>query len=88
MLFLSFSCYALVRVCLLMPCGYLLGKFMISNCEVVPFQLISWVNCGALLYRCLIFALFLTLNAFKRCQIFAFGSVFENINLLSLNGGY
>ena len=26
MLFLSSFCYAFVRVCLLMPCGHLLGK--------------------------------------------------------------
>ena len=39
MLFLSCFCYAFVRICLLMPCGHLLGKgltswllFVMSNC--------------------------------------------------------
>ena len=31
------------------------------NCEVVTFPLVSWVRWGALLYRLLIFVLFLTL---------------------------
>ena len=55
MLFLSYFCYAFVRVCLWMPCGHLLVKgwmtfwllFVISNCEVVTFQLVSWVSRGA-----------------------------------------
>ena len=53
-------CYAFVCVCLLMPCGHLLGwlSFVMSNCEVVTFPLVSWVRCGAWLYRFLIFALF------------------------------
>ena len=38
-------------------------SFVMSNCEVVTFPLVSWVRCGAWLYRFLIFALFLTLNA-------------------------
>ena len=36
-------------------------SFMMLNCEVVTFPLVSWVRCGAWLYRFLIFALFLTL---------------------------
>ena len=36
-------------------------SFVVSNCEFVTFQLVSWVRYGALLYRFLIFALFLTL---------------------------
>ena len=35
-------------------------SFVMSNCEVVTFQLVSWVRCGAELYLFLIFALFLT----------------------------
>ena len=35
-------------------------SFVMSNCDVVTFPLVSWVRCGALLYRFLIFALFLT----------------------------
>ena len=48
-LFLSCFCYAFVCVCLLMPCGHLLGKglsFVMSNCEVVTILLVSWVRCG------------------------------------------
>ena len=35
-------------------------SFVVSNCDVVTFLLVSWVRCGAWLYRFLIFALFLT----------------------------
>ena len=35
-------------------------SFVKSNCDVVTFPLVSWVRCGAWLYRFLIFALFLT----------------------------
>ena len=34
--------------------------FLMSNCEVVTFSLVSWVRCGARLHRFLIFAVFLT----------------------------
>ena len=37
-------------------------SFVMSNCDVVTFLLVSRVRCGALLYLFLIFALFLTLN--------------------------
>ena len=45
-------CHAFVRVCLLMPRGHLKGltswlSFVMSNCEVVTFPLVSWVKCGA-----------------------------------------
>ena len=33
--------------------------FVMSYCEVVTFPLVSWIRCGAWLYRFLIFALFL-----------------------------
>ena len=36
-------------------------SFVMSNCDVVTFPLVSWVRCGALLHRFLIFVLFLTL---------------------------
>ena len=36
-------------------------SFVMSNCDVVTFPLVSWVRCGACLYRFLIFALFRTL---------------------------
>ena len=35
-------------------------SFVVSYCEIVTFPLVSWVRCGAWLYRFLIFALFLT----------------------------
>ena len=35
-------------------------SFVMSNCEIVTFPLVSWVRCGARLYIFLIFALFLT----------------------------
>ena len=34
-------------------------SFVMSNCDVVTFPLVSWVRCGAWLYRFLIFALLL-----------------------------
>ena len=37
----------------------------VYNCDVVTFPLVSWVRCGAWLYRILIFALFLTSNSTK-----------------------
>ena len=53
-LYLSFFCYAFVRVCLLMPCGHLLGwglaswlLFMMSNFVVIAFPSVTWVGCGA-----------------------------------------
>ena len=69
-LFVSCFGYAFVRVCLLMPCVVVTCweeltswlSFVMSNCEVVTFSLVSWVRCGAWLYRFLIFALFLTLT--------------------------
>ena len=45
-----FFCYAFVRVCLLMPSGYLLSwlSFVVSYCEFVTFPFVSWViRCGA-----------------------------------------
>ena len=35
-------------------------SFVMSNCDVVTFPLVSWVRCGACMYRFLFFALFLT----------------------------
>ena len=37
-------------------------SFVMSNCDIVTFSLVSWVKCCACLYRFLIFALFLTFN--------------------------
>ena len=36
-------------------------SFVVSNCEFVTFPLVSWVSCGTLLYRFLIFAPLLTM---------------------------
>ena len=52
MFFLSCFCYAFVRVCLLMPCGHLLGKgwplgsrlWWLSFCEAVTFPLVSYLG--------------------------------------------
>ena len=49
-------------------------SFVMSNCEVVTFPLVSWVRCDALLYRFLVFVLFLTF------KIFYFGLI--KINML------
>ena len=61
--FVILSC-ASVYWCLVVTCwerAYLLAlSFVISNCELVTFPLLSLVRCGAWLYRFLIFALFLT----------------------------
>ena len=35
-------------------------SFVVSNCELVTFQLVAWDGCGASLYRLLIFAPLLT----------------------------
>ena len=45
-------------------------SFVMSNCEVVTFPLVSCVRCGAALYRFLIFALFLTLVLMAACLNF------------------
>ena len=60
---LRYFCLVLLcfmRVFLFMPCGHLLGKlsFVMSNCEIVTFPLVSWVRCGAWLNKFLSFALF------------------------------
>ena len=39
-------------------------SFVVSYCEFVTFPLVSWVGCGTLLYRFLIFAPLLTLIFF------------------------
>ena len=36
-------------------------SFVVYNCEFVPLPLVSWVRCGTLLYRFLVFAPLLTL---------------------------
>ena len=67
MLFLSCFYYAFMRLfinALWSPAGKELTSwlsFVMSNCEVVTFPLVSWVRCGACLYRFLIFALSLSL---------------------------
>ena len=43
---LSGVCYVFVRACLYVLCGHLLGKVVVSNCELVTFPLVSWVRCG------------------------------------------
>ena len=38
----------------------IVSRFVVSNCEFATFPLVSWVRCGTLLYRVLIFAPLLT----------------------------
>ena len=62
-LFLMLSC--LFIAVLWSPAGKGLTawlSFVMSNCKVVTFPLESWVNCGARLYRFLIFAFFCLFN--------------------------
>ena len=40
-------------------------SFVVSNCEFVTFQLVSWVTCCTWLYRFLIFAPLLTLRSWS-----------------------
>ena len=56
-------CCAFMHVCLLLTGEGLTSclSFVMSICDVVTFQLVSWVGCGVWLYLFLIFALFLTL---------------------------
>ena len=39
--------------------------FVMSNCDVVTFPLVSWVRCGTWVYRFLSFALFLIFRMVK-----------------------
>ena len=63
-LFLLCICARLLTDALWSPTGKGLTSrlsFVMSNCEVVTFPLVSWVRCGAWLYRFLIVVLFLSL---------------------------
>ena len=51
--------------------------------EFVTFPLVSWVRCGTWLYRFLIFAPLLTLNAFYWYQIFALDSAVVEVQKCS-----
>ena len=48
MLFMSCICYAFVHVCLLMPCGHMLGKgwplFFCLKCLIVKLSLSHWYS--------------------------------------------
>ena len=68
--YLCVSCLAFVMLssasdywCFVVTCwerADILAHFCDVYCEVVTFPLVSWVRCGAWLYRFLIFVLFLT----------------------------
>ena len=65
-------------------------SFVMSNCEVVTFPLVSWVRCGAWLYRFLIFVLFLTFMCYlvtTSVNFFYFmhNPVFEHSDTLSFD---
>ena len=74
-------CFCLVLLCfharlfvdaLWSPAGKRLTSwlsFVMSKCDVVTFSLVSWVRCGAWLYRFLIFALFLALLLVVNCVL-------------------
>ena len=48
MLFLSCVCYAMVHACFLLAGKGMTSwlSFLMSNCELVTFSLVSWVWCG------------------------------------------
>ena len=52
-------------------------SFVVSNCEFVTFQLVSWVRCGTWLYRFLIFAPLLSSSLLTE----------HHLEFLSLKGG-
>ena len=58
-------CYICARMCFVVTCweraDLLAFVCDLSNCEFVTFPLVSWVGCGTLLYRFLIFASLLSL---------------------------
>ena len=61
----AMSLYASVYMCFVVTCwerADLLALVCGVYCEFVTFPLVSWVRCGALLYRFLIFAPLLTLT--------------------------
>ena len=72
---LCFFCLALLCLCarlficaLLSPAGKGLTSwlsFVVSQCELATFPLVSLVRCGTLFYRFLIFVPLLTLPTFK-----------------------
>ena len=69
------SCFRLFIDALLSPVGKGLMSwlsFVMSYCEDVTSPLVSWVRCGARLYRFLIFAVFLTLSYLACNEICAF----------------
>ena len=59
-------------------------SFVTSNCEVVTFPFISWVRCGAYLYRFLIFALFLTYKKHMCAIILNVELMFKGSSFLQL----
>ena len=58
-------------------------SFVMSYCEFVIFPLVSWVRCGAWLYRFLIFALFLTFHPpLYLCSFFRTRHVYTSFSFL------
>ena len=91
MLFLSCFCFhaRLFVDVLWSPAGKWLTSwlsFVMFNCEVVTFPLVSWVGrCGAWLYRFLVFALFLTLRMLN-ASLTRFDQLWRiSINLMTTN---
>ena len=66
---LLYLCTRLFMCALWSPAGKGLTSWLssvVSNCEFVTFPLVSWVRCGTLLNRFLIFAPLLTFNILIR----------------------
>ena len=70
--FLSCVCYAFVHIMVICalwsPAGKRLTHWLslvVSKCEFVTFSFVSWVRCGTLLYRFLIFEPLLTFLSIK-----------------------
>ena len=68
------------------------SSFVMSDCDVVTFPLVSWVKCGSWLCPVLTFALFLTLylsisnDIFSTCQCPTLdGDVLNPMESISLN---
>ena len=67
----AMSLFASVYMCFVLTCwerADLLALVCGVYCEFVAFPLVSWVRCGTLLYRFLIFAPLLTLSI-KNCIV-------------------
>ena len=87
LVFVMLSC-ASVYLCLVVTC-WERADLLALVCDVVTFPLVSWVRCGAWLYRLyrfLIFALFLTLVLFNGAQ-YLYRQIYEYTSETQLTEG-